>query len=103
MKPGHRNGNNSHNVSCTISIREHEWETVGKWMWLNRKHYNGISVLPYDGGTYVQAPFEDITEEEYEKLYTKLESIDLTKVIETDDNTDLTGEIACGAGGCEVK
>ena len=102
VKPGHRNGNNSHNVSCTISVRDHEWPTVGDWMWDNRKFYNGISVLPYDGGSYQQAPFEDITEEEYERLYSKLESIDLTKVVEVDDNTDLAGEAACAGGACEI-
>ena len=99
---GHRRGDNTHNVSATISIRSHEWDTVGKWMWENKAHYNGLSVLPYDGGTYQQAPFEDISEDEYNRLYAKLESIDLTKVIETEDNTDLSGEIACGAGGCEI-
>ena len=101
--PGHRSGNNTHNVSCTISVREHEWETVGRWMWENRKHYNGISVLPYAGGTYKQAPFEDISEDEYSRLYDSLAGVDLTKVIEMDDNTDLAGEIACGSGGCEIK
>ena len=103
VAPGHRAGNNTHNVSCTISIRDNEWDSVGRWMWNNREHYNGISVLPYDGGSYVQAPFEDISKDEYERLYAQLATIDLTKVIETDDNTDLAGEIACGAGGCEIK
>ncbi|MED6315252.1 MAG: hypothetical protein VX704_09495, partial [Verrucomicrobiota bacterium] len=51
VRPGHRSGQNSHNVSATISIREDEWEQVGNWMWKNRKVYNGLSVLPYDGGT----------------------------------------------------
>ena len=102
VKPGHRNGNNSHNVSCTISIREHEWEAVGRWMWDNRKFYNGISVLPYNGGTYKQAPFEDISEDEYNRLYVELDSIDLTKVIETDDNTLLTEQAACSGGACEI-
>ena len=102
VKPGHRRGDNTHNVSCTISVREHEWDSVGKWMWENREHYNGISVLPYAGGTYKQAPFEDCSEDEYNRLYSSLQQIDLTKVIETEDNTDLSGEIACGAGGCEI-
>ena len=102
VQPGHRSGNNTHNVSCTISVRDHEWDSVGQWMWDNRKYYNGISVLPFDGGTYQQAPFEDISADEYDRLYAKLESIDLTKVVETDDNTDLTGEVACGGGGCEI-
>ena len=57
---GHRTGENTHNVSATISIKEDEWESVGRWMWENRHCYNGLSVLPFDGGTYTQAPFEDI-------------------------------------------
>ena len=102
VKPGHRSGSNSHNVSCTINIREHEWDAVGRWMWENRDCYNGISVLPYDGGTYKQAPFEDCSEDDYYRLYASLEKIDLTKVIETDDETDLSGELACTGGACEV-
>lgn len=102
VKPGHRSGNNTHNVSCTINVRDHEWRSVGDWMWENRDFYNGISVLPYDGGTYKQAPFEDITEDEYNRLYDSITGIDLTKVIELDDETDLSGEVACGGGGCEL-
>jgi len=102
VRPGHRRGNNTHNVSCTISLRDHEWDSVGKWMWENREYYNGISVLPYDGGTYQQAPFEDCSEDEYSRLYATLEGVDLTKVIELDDNTDLSGEAACAGGACEV-
>jgi ribonucleoside-triphosphate reductase len=103
IKPGHRSGSNSHNVSATISIKPEEWLPVGKWMWENRDYYNGLSVLPYDGGTYIQAPFEDITEERYNELLSKLHNVDLSKIIELEDNTDLTGEIACGAAGCEIK
>lgn len=104
IKPGHRSGQNSHNVSATVSLKAEEWEQAGEWMWENRKHYNGLSVLPYDGGTYKQAPFEDITKEEYEKLEKVLRSIDLTQVVETYDNTNLSGELACaGPMGCEIK
>jgi ribonucleoside-diphosphate reductase alpha chain len=103
IKPGHRNGNNSHNVSATISIREHEWKAVGEWMWENKEFYNGLSVLPYDGGTYIQAPFEDCTKERYEELLKTLSDVDLSKVIETEDMTDLSGELACAGGACEVK
>ena len=102
VRPGHRSGSNTHNVSCTISIRDHEWDTVGRWMWENREYYNGISVLPYNGGTYRQAPFEDISADEYSRLYDSLSSVDLSKVIELEDNTDLTGELACAGGSCEV-
>ena len=102
VQPGHRRGDNTHNVSCTISIRDHEWDAVGKWMWNNREHYNGISVLPYNGGTYKQAPFEDITEEVFNDLYKTLESVDLTGVVELTDETDLSGEAACAGGACEI-
>jgi ribonucleoside-diphosphate reductase alpha chain len=97
-------GDNTHNVSATISIKPEEWAVVGEWMWNNREYYNGLSVLPYDGGTYFQAPFEDITEETYYKMLTNMTSLDLTKIVEDDDATDLAGEVACGgADGCEVK
>ena len=102
IKPGHRSGSNAHNVSATISIREHEWPAVGEWMWENREYYNGLSVLPYDGGTYIQAPFEDCTQEKYEELMETLKDVDLSKIVEVDDNTDLSGEVACAGGACEV-
>jgi len=102
IKTGHRSGNNTHNVSATISLRDHEWDAAGEWMWENRNHYNGLSVLPYNGGTYVQAPFEDITEEKYNRMITSLSNIDLTEIIETEDETDLKGELACAGGACEI-
>ena len=103
IKPGHRKGNNTHNVSATISIKNDEWDTVGEWMWENRKFYNGLSVLPFDGHTYVQAPFTDCTKEEYEALIETLKEVDLSKVVEMEDMTDLAGEAACAGGACEVK
>ena len=102
IKPGHRGGQNSHNVSATISLKEDEWEYAGEWMWENRKFYNGLSVLPYNGGTYQQAPFEDCDVETYEKMMKSLSNIDLSKVIELQDNTNLSGEVACGGGACEI-
>ena len=102
IKPGHRRGSNTHNVSATISLKKDEWDKAGEWMWSNRDYYNGLSVLPYDGGTYTQAPFEDISESEYNKMSKVLSDIDLTRVIETDDNTDLSGELACAGGNCEI-
>ena len=99
---GHIDGMNTHNVSATISIKEDEWDDVAEWMWFNRHYYNGLAVLPYDGGTYKQAPFETITKEQYDEMYGLLEDIDLTKVVESEDNTDLAGEIACAGGLCEI-
>ena len=124
--PGHVNGDNTHNVSATISIDPNrkystcitsdqppkytlfeegadEWFTVGLWMWENREHYNGLSVLPYFGGSYKQAPFEDITEEEYNTRLTSLNSLDLTKVMEIDDNVEFGAIVACGGGQCEIS
>ena len=102
VQVGHREGQNSHNVSCTISVKDTEWPDVGEWMWKNRNTFNGIAVLPYNGGTYTQAPFEDITEERFNMLERSLNDIDLTKVVESDDETDLAGEAACGGGACEL-
>ena len=71
-------------------------------MWKIHKLNSGLSVLPYSNHTYKQAPYEDCSEEEYERLLSTLKNVDLTKVIELQDNTDLSGEIACGASGCEI-
>ena len=140
VKSGHRDGQNTHNVSVTVSIKKeiekvsklneegqplmdsngfpiledrkddkgnivykiNEWSQVGKWMWDNRTTFNGISVLPYDGGSYIQAPFTDCSKKTYEEMMEVLSDIDLTKVIELSDDTNLSGEISCGGNGCEV-
>ena len=102
VRAGHNDGLNTHNVSATISIKEDEWGDVGEWMWMNRHYYNGLSVLPYDGGTYKQAPFETITKKQYEEMIKNLTNIDLTQVIENQDNTNLSGELACAGGQCEI-
>ena len=102
VTPGHRSGPNQHNVSCTISVRPNEWGKVGKWMWENRNVYSGIAVLPYSDAIYKQAPFEECDEETYNTMMKNLKSIDLTKVLESEDNTNLLGELACAGGACEV-
>jgi len=101
--PGHRKGSNTHNVSATVSLKPDQWTFAGRWMWENREHYNGLSVLPYDGGTYTQAPFEDISKSTYEYMMKSLKEIDLKNVTETEDNTDLSGELACAGGACEIN
>jgi len=150
IKAGHNTGDNTHNVSATISIdktrtytidqflskevvadrydfggddgylsegyhvsdiskhdiantKYDEWDAVGQWMWENREVYNGLSVLPYWGGTYVQAPFEDITEDDYNSRVSHLKSIDLTKVTELDDSVDFGQVAACAGGACEIN
>lgn len=103
IEPGHISGNNSHNISATISIKDNEWGEVGEWMWQNREFYNGLSVLPYDGGSHVQQPFSDCSKEEYVKMMEFLREVDLTKIKEEQDDTDLSGEIACSGNSCEIK
>ena len=103
VRPGHWKGQNTHNVSATVTIKEDEWEEVGKWMWENRGCYNGLSVLPHSEHTYKQAPFEDCDEETYNEMMKSLLTVDLTGVIEMQDDTDLQGELACAGGACEIK
>lgn len=127
IKAGHNTGDNTHNVSATISIdksrlytegedewvvvdeeddlmyKVDEWSAVGQWMWNNQEYYNGLSVLPYWGGSYVQAPFEDITEEEYTNRLNSLKSIDLTKVVELYDTVEFGQVAACSNGACEIQ
>ena len=71
-------------------------------MWDNRDYYNGLSVLPYDGGTYTQAPFEDIDKSKYETMMKSLTEVNLTNIVEVEDETDLAGELACAGGACEI-
>jgi len=103
VKPGHSRGNNTHNISATISIKDDEWSLVGDWMWENREHYNGLSVINYDNSSYTQMPFEDCDKETYEEMMTHLEGIDLTRIVEVEDNTELKDAVACAAGACEVR
>jgi ribonucleoside-triphosphate reductase len=115
--PGHDTGENTHNVSATVSIDKNrtytfddpeynmevdEWWAVGSWMWRNKEFYNGISVLDFDGGSYKQAPFEDITEEEYLDRIGSLTELDLRNVKEEDDNVHFGQVAACAGGSCEV-
>ena len=99
---GHRKGDNKNNVSTTVSIRDHEWAEVGEWMWENRNMYTALSVLPFSDHEYHQPPFEDISEERYNAMMESMVEIDLDKVYEVEDMTDLQGEIACGGGACEI-
>ena len=102
VSPGHRKGSNTHNVSATVSLKQDEWKYAGEWMWENRDHYNGLSVLPYDGGSYTQAPFEDISKVKYDNMMKSLTEIDLSNIYEGEDETDLSGELACAGGACEI-
>lgn len=102
VRSGFRLGYNANNVSATVSIKDHEWEMVGEWMWNNKASYNGLSVLPFDSGNYKQPPFEDISADEFHDLEKSLKNIDLSEVYEPDDATDLQAEAACAGGACAI-
>ena len=102
VKKGHRKGANTNNVSATVPINENEWEAVGQWMWTNRDTFNGLSVLPFFGGSYTQAPFEDITKEQFDEMVQHLHNIDLSKIVEFTDDTALMDQAACAGGACEI-
>lgn len=100
--PGHVSGQNTHSVSCTVNVKEYEWDRVKEWLFENKEFYNGISLIPYNNTAYRQAPFEEINEEKYNEMIKYLKKIDLTKIVEEQDNTKLQQEIACGGGACEL-
>ena len=102
VKPGHVKGNNTHNVSATVTIKQDEWSTVGEWLWENQDSYAGLSFLPEDLGTYVQTPFETITKEQYDDLVGKIHDIDVKDIVEMEDNTTLKENLACAGGNCEI-
>jgi ribonucleoside-diphosphate reductase alpha chain len=102
VKPGHRKGANKNNVSTTVTIKPHEWDEVGRWMWDNRENFTALSVLPHSDHTYIQAPFEDVDETTYLEAVKVLHNINLDDVTEMEDVTNLQGEAACSANGCEV-
>lgn len=103
IQPGHVSGTNRNNISCTINMKEHDWDVLKMPMWDNRHIYNGLSLFPHDGGSYVQAPFEPCTESTYNEYMAKVSSVDFTKIVETYDMTSQNQTAACAGGACEFK
>lgn len=94
-----------HQVSITVSVKEDEWVRVAAWVYDNFDHLSGVSFLPDDGGSYKQAPYQEVSKEEYERLLAQFpENIDWTglRYFETEDTTTGTRELACVAGACEL-
>ncbi len=92
-----------HKPSVTISVQEHEWPKVGAWVWENFDEITGVSFLPYSGGTYKQAPYEEFTKEEYEEMLKIMpKTIDWNSFIEVTDNVEGAQTLACTAGNCEI-
>jgi ribonucleoside-diphosphate reductase alpha chain len=102
IKPGHRKGQNMHNVSATVTIKSEEWEPTGEWLFENRDYFTALSFLPHDDHSYVQAPYETISKEKFEEMISHLHEVDLSKVIEFNDNTSLMDQAACQGAACEI-
>jgi len=102
VRPGHREGLNTHNISCTVSIKDGEWAEVGKWMWENRDSYNGLATFPWYGGTHRQLPISPCTETEYNNATRQLRKLDLREVTELENNVKFEAESACAGGMCEL-
>jgi ribonucleoside-triphosphate reductase len=92
-----------HKPSVTISVKEDEWMDVGAWVWRHFDEVSGVSFLPWDGGTYRQAPYEECSKEVYEELLSKMPAhIDWNLLSEKDDNVEGAQTLACVAGHCEI-
>jgi ribonucleoside-triphosphate reductase len=92
-----------HKPSVTISVKEDEWMDVGAWTWRNFDEVSGVSFLPWDGGSYRQAPYEECSKEVYEELLTKMPAnIYWDTLSEKDDNVEGAQTLACVAGHCEI-
>ena len=92
-----------HKPSVTITVTDNEWPEVGAWVWKYFDEVSGISFLPHSNHTYQQAPYEDITEEQYKELASKMPGdINWEELVEKDDNTEGAQTLACVAGACEI-
>ena len=91
-----------HNPSITVYVKEEEWLDVGAWVYKNFDRIGGVSFLPHSDHTYKQAPYQQITQEEYENLSSEFPAIDWDSFKEKGDNTTSTRELACVAGVCEI-
>jgi ribonucleoside-triphosphate reductase len=92
-----------HKPSVTVSVKEDEWPRVGAWVYDHFNEVSGVSFLPYNGGSYRQAPFETVNKEQYESAVEKMpKSIEWDNLVEYEDKVEGTQHIACVAGGCEI-
>lgn len=96
-----------HKPSVTISVTDKEWPAVGAWVWSNFDEVSGVSFLPYDGGTYKQAPYQELTREDYDRwcsehpMPSDIDWSELAKY-EQEDNTIAVQTLACSSGHCEI-
>jgi ribonucleoside-diphosphate reductase alpha chain len=92
-----------HKPSVTISVKEDEWMDVGAWVFRNFDEISGVSFLPWAGGTYRQAPYEECNKEQYEEMLSKMpKDIKWDDLVEVEDNVEGAQTLACVAGHCEI-
>jgi ribonucleoside-triphosphate reductase len=92
-----------HKPSVTISVKEDEWMDVGAWVFRNFDEISGVSFLPWAGGTYRQAPYEECSKEQYEEMLSKMpKDIKWDDLVEVEDNVEGAQTLACVAGHCEI-
>lgn len=92
-----------HKPSVTISVKDSEWLDVGAWVYKHFDEMSGVSFLPFSDHTYVQAPYEDITEEQYNEMVANQNyKVDWSELVEVSDNTEGAQQLACVSGVCEL-
>ena len=91
-----------HKPSITVYVREHEWLQVGAWVYDHFEIMSGVSFLPYDNGNYKQAPYTDCNRKKFLDVKKKTPVVDWGDLMETEDNTTSSQELACTAGSCEI-
>lgn len=92
-----------HKPSITVNVQEAEWPQVGSFVWENFDWMSGVSFLPYDGGSYRQAPYEECSEEVYNQAAALVPSpLNWDIISEVDDTTEGAQTLACVAGQCEI-
>jgi ribonucleoside-triphosphate reductase len=93
-----------HNPSITVYVKEHEWMEVGAWVYQHMEDIGGVSFLPHSDHVYQQAPYQDITQAQFEELNAGFPKIDWNKFdsYEHEDNTTASHEMACSGGVCEL-
>jgi len=102
ISPGHVTGKNTNNISCTVSVKKHEWQMVRDWWWNNTDSFVSLTFMNYDGGVYKQMPMEECSEKEYKRLVKQLRPMDLRSVVEEKDTTTRSQTVACAGGACEL-
>ena len=95
-----------HKPSATIYVRDDEWMSVGSWVYSNFDSLSGVSFLPYDGGSYKQAPYQELTEEAFDKWVEEHPTPEIDwddlRFYETEDSTTGSQELACSSGSCDI-